>query len=115
MLCFFERNFKETIKVYEVFMNALMALYDSELKNEVFMLLELSNIKNYTQFTGLHGSSNHGKKEGSVAWPGANEIVLLIVDENQKSKFKQVVEDFKKERETPPGLLLFDWQLSEVL
>lgn len=49
-------------------MNALMALYDSELRDEVFTLMELAKIKSYTQFVGLHGSSEHGKRR--APWPG---------------------------------------------
>ncbi|MCB0365875.1 MAG: hypothetical protein H6624_07190 [Bdellovibrionaceae bacterium] len=95
-------------------MNALMALYDSELRDEVFTLMELAKIKSYTQFVGLHGSSEHGKKEGTVAWPGSNEIVLIIVNDEQKAHFHQIVTDYKNERSTRPGLLLFDWNLNEV-
>ena len=95
-------------------MYALMALFDSELREEIFTLMELAQIKNYTQFVGLHGSSDSGKKEGSVAWPGANEIVLLIVNDEQKIRFNQVVTQYKQERPTRPGLLLFDWHLNEV-
>lgn len=95
-------------------MYAMMALYDSELKNEVFTLLEFAQIKNYTQFTNLHGSSQQGKKEGSVAWPGANEILLLIVSENQREKLIEIVNQYKTEREQKPPLLVFDWKLNEV-
>ena len=63
----------------------------------------------------LSGSSEHGKKEGTVAWPGSNEIVLLIVSDEEKKRFKEAVQKFKKEREPAPGLLLFDWALEEVL
>ena len=96
-------------------MSAMMALYDSELKDEIFTLMELANIKNYTQFSNLNGSTSNGKKEGSVAWPGSNEILLLIMDEDKKIEFKSMVEEYKREREKPPGLLLFDWALSGVV
>lgn len=95
-------------------MYAMMALYDSELKNEVFTLLELAEIKNYTQFTSLHGSSQQGKKEGSVAWPGANEILLLIVNDEQKQRLRDVLSQYKDQRDQPPPLLVFDWKLNEV-
>lgn len=95
-------------------MNAMMALYDSELRDEMFTLLELAEIKNYTQFIGLNGSSEHGKKESSVAWPGSNEIILLILDARQRERFSQIVAQYKEERTPRPGLLIFDWALSEV-
>jgi hypothetical protein len=96
-------------------MHAMMALYDSDLKDEVFTILELAKIKNYTQFTNLHGSSAQGKKEGSVAWPGANEILLLILSEGEKSVLLEELNHYKQNRETKPPLLVFDWKLSEVL
>ena len=96
-------------------MYAMMALYDSDLRDELFTLMELSEIKNYTQFRGLSGSSHQGKKENSVAWPGSNEIVLLIMNDQEKEKFKKNVEEFKSERNPKPGLLVFDWQLAEVV
>ena len=93
----------------------MMALYDSDLREEVFTLMELADVKNYTQFVDLKGSSQHGKKEGTVSWPGSNEIILLIMSEEQKANFCEVVSNYKKERSTPPGLLLFDWKLNEVM
>ena len=96
-------------------MLALMILFDSELRDEIFMLLKLTEIQNYTQFTNLKGSSVHGKKEGSVSWPGANEIILLIVNEEQKLRLCEHIKNFKTEREPTPGILVFDWQLKDVL
>jgi len=96
-------------------MFAMMALYDSDLKDEVFTLLELAEIKNYTQFTNLHGSSDQGKKEGTVAWPGANEILLLIVTDQEKQRLIEEIQTYKQQREKKPPLLVFDWALSEVM
>ncbi len=90
----------------------VMALFDSELRDEMFVLLELSGIKNYTHFVGLHGSSNTGKKEGSVAWPGTNEILLLILSTSESNQFQQAVRDFKSRRAKSPGLLTFNWDLN---
>ena len=96
-------------------MFAIMALYDSDLEDEVFTLMELAEIKNYTQFIGLNGSSVHGKKEGTVAWPGSNEILLLVLNAEEKGRFEQVVTDFKQERTPAPKLLIFDWNLNKVM
>lgn len=96
-------------------MNAMMALYDSDLKDEVFAILELAKIKNYTQFTNLHGSSQQGKKEGTVAWPGANEILLLVVSDDEKQQLLEEIVHYKENRDSKPPLLVFDWKLSEVL
>lgn len=96
-------------------MFAMMALFDSDLRSEIFTLMELANIKNYTQFMGLSGSSEQGKKEGSVAWPGSNEIMLLIVSEEERQRFSDIVTRFKQERENKPGLLLFHWKLEGIM
>ncbi|MCB0420995.1 MAG: hypothetical protein KDD61_08365 [Bdellovibrionales bacterium] len=96
-------------------MNAIMALYDSDLKDEIFTLMELAQIKNYTQFRGLNGSSPKGRKEGTVAWPGSNEILLLVLSDTEKAEFQKIVKDYKAERSPSPGLLLFDWSLSGVI
>lgn len=96
-------------------MQALIALFDGELRDEMFLLLEMAEIKNYTHFVGLHGSSNQGKKEGSVSWPGSNEIFLLILSNEQVGEFKNIVKKFKEERNTPPGLLTFTWNLQELV
>ncbi|MFZ4403670.1 MAG: PG0541 family transporter-associated protein [Pseudobdellovibrionaceae bacterium] len=94
--------------------SALMLLYDGELRSEIFLLLEMTGIKNYTQLVNLHGSSNAGKKEGSIAWPGTNEILLLIVSDQEKESLKLAVQNFRKNREIPPGLLSFGWKLEEL-
>lgn len=96
-------------------MYAMMALYDSDLKDEIFTLMELAEVKNYTQFTNLHGSSQQGKKEGSVSWPGANEILLLVVSDEERTRLMKIISDYKNERESKPPLLVFDWNLAEVM
>ena len=94
--------------------NVVMVLFDSELRTEMFVLLELAGVRNYTHLTNLHGSSATGKKEGTVAWPGTNEILLLILTEDERSKLKSIVTDFRARRKTPPGLLSFGWKLAEM-
>jgi len=96
-------------------MHTMMALFDSEIRDEMFLLMELAKIKNYTHFVGLHGSSDHGKKEGSVAWPGTNEIFLLILSDIQLVEFKEVVQSYKANRKQSPGLLIFSWPLAEFM
>jgi hypothetical protein len=96
-------------------MQAIMMLFDSELSDEVFMLMKLSETINYTYFKGLHGSGNQGKKEGSIMWPGTNELVLLLVNEEQLSTIKQRVKEYKESKDGPVGLILFNWNLNEVI
>ena len=95
-------------------MKCVMALFDSDLREELFMLMELAELKNYTHFVGLHGSSNVGKKEGTVAWPGSNEILMMILSESQYEPFKELIAKFKKERKPAPGILLFTWPIAEM-
>lgn len=94
---------------------ATIALFDSELREEIFLLMELSGLKHYTHFTGLHGSSEYGKKEGTVAWPGTNEILLLVLSQEQLKLFREAVQKYKQERNPAPGLLLFSWSLTELV
>lgn len=94
---------------------ALMALFDSEIREEVFLLLDLAKIKNYTHFTQLNGSSEYGKKENTVSWPGSNEILMLIVNASQYDNFKEAVQKYKKERTPQAPLLLLSWDLKELM
>lgn len=96
-------------------MKAVMALFDSDLREELFTIMELCEIKNYTHFVNLRGSSTHGKKDGSVAWPGSNEILLLILSPEQRETFKNNISHYKDNRDSKPGLLVFDWQLDSML
>lgn len=93
----------------------LMTLFDSDLREEVFVLLNLAGIKHYTHFVGLQGSSPIGKKEGSVAWPGSNEILLLILSADEIKNFQEVVSDFKRRRQKAPGILTFNWELRDLM
>lgn len=93
---------------------SLMVLFDSELRKEVFLLMELVKLKQYTHFIGLHGSTETGKKENSATWPGSNEILLILMPKAKFEDFKNEVERFKKERTPPPGILLFSWNLTEL-
>lgn len=96
-------------------MLATMVLYDSELRDQVYLLMELAGLKNYTQFVGLHGSSEHGKKEDTVAWPGSNEILFVMMNEDQYLKFKDQVVKMKTEQKPAPGLFLMAWPLKEFV
>ncbi len=93
----------------------VMTLFDSEIKDEVFLLLDLTKIKNYTHFVNLHGSSEFGKKENTVSWPGTNEILMLILDSNQYLNFLEAAKKYKKERTPAPPLLLMSWDLKELI
>lgn len=93
---------------------AVMALFDSEIREEVFLLLDLASIKNYTHFVNLHGSSEHGKKENTVSWPGTNEILMLIVNKEQYGQFVTAVKKYKSERKPSAPLLLMTWDLKEL-
>ena len=96
-------------------MKALMLIFDSELAEEVFTLMKLAEIVHYTYFKGLHGSGNQGKKEGSITWPGNNELLLMLVKETDLERFKVVVKEFKKNKGVPTGLLFFHWPLTEMI
>jgi|GEM_PF-3739852 len=96
-------------------MQALMLLFDSDLSPEIFMLMKLTEISNYTHFKGLHGSGNQGKKEGSITWPGNNELMMLLLNEQEIVRLKSAIQEFKKNKNGPTGLLLFYWPLSEVI
>jgi hypothetical protein len=95
-------------------MNAAMILFDSSLREEVFMLMKLSNVINYTLFHGLHGSGNQGRKEGTIAWPGTNEILLVLADADGYSKLKETIARYKEEK-GESQLLLFQWDVNEVI
>lgn len=96
-------------------LKAAMILFDSDLREEVFMIMKIVEIVNYTLMPNLFGSGNQGKKEGSVAWPGTNEIVLLVVNSEQYEKVKAEIHRFKMSKASKEGLLLFSWKLDEVV
>jgi hypothetical protein len=95
-------------------MNAVMILFDSALREEVFILMKLAEVINYTLFHGLHGSGNQGKKEGTIAWPGTNEILLVLADKDGYVRLKETISRYKKEK-GEEQLLLFQWDINEVI
>jgi hypothetical protein len=92
-----------------------MALFDSELQEEIFMLAKLAGVVHYTHFHNLFGSGKQGRKEGSVTWPGTNEILMMIMTEEQWENLKEVVKRYKEDKEGESALLLFQWKLNEVV
>jgi hypothetical protein len=96
-------------------MNGIIAIFDSELREEMFLLMRLANVINYTHFVDVHGSGNQGRKQGSIAWPGTNEVFMMVLTNENLEVFKKTISDFKKNRATPPGLVFFHWGLSEVI
>ena len=95
-------------------MKAVMLLFASELVEEALLMIRISNIQNYTHFTGLHGSSKAGKKEGSAAWPGTNEIIMILLSDDELVTLKKIIGDFKIKHPGRP-LLFFNWPLDEVV
>ena len=96
-------------------MNGVIAIFDSELREEMFLLMKLANIINYTHFVGVHGSGNQGKKQDSIAWPGTNEVFMMVLSEKDLKDFKKTISDYKKNRDQKPGLVFFFWPLTEVI
>ena len=96
-------------------MNAVMALFDSELAEEIFLLMKFFEIENYTRFKELHGSGKQGKKEGSITWPGTNEVIMMIMSDDELERFKQVAEDYKVNKGKNPGFIFFFWPLGGVI
>lgn len=96
-------------------MNGVIAIFDSELRDEMFMLMRLADIVNYTHFVNVHGSGKQGRKQGSVAWPGYNEVFMMVLSEDDLKRFKETISDFKKNRDEKPGLVFFTWGLTEVI
>lgn len=96
-------------------MMGVMALFDSELREELFLLMKMGGVINYTHFKGLHGSGNQGRKEGSVTWPGTNEIIMMLMQQNEWENFKDLVKEYKINKGTKTGLLVFQWPLDEVV
>ncbi|MBL6989732.1 MAG: hypothetical protein ISR65_08135 [Bacteriovoracaceae bacterium] len=92
-----------------------MALFDSELVDEIFLLMDFAKLVNYTHFKALHGSGKQGKKQGSITWPGTNELIMLIVNDEQLTKFKEVVREYKQNKTDNKALILFYWPLTEVI
>jgi hypothetical protein len=96
-------------------MYMVMALFDSDLVDEIFLLMKLAKVENYTLFKALHGSGKQGKKEGTVAWPGTNELIMLIMDKEKLEELKKISIEYKKDKNMEAGYILTYWPLNEVI
>jgi hypothetical protein len=88
-------------------MKGLFIIFAPAIEKSVFDEMKKAGIEHYTKFPYLHGVGGHSEPHlDSHVWPGSNEAVLAVVEDNLIPKvitgLKKVKEEFLDE-----GLKMF--------
>ncbi len=78
-------------------MKMLMIAYNEAIDMEVMEILENCAMKNYTKIIGAYGSgSTSGTHLGNDIWPGKNNILYTVCNEEQKNQILSCVRELRK-------------------
>lgn len=95
-------------------MKAIMIIFNQALTEKVEYMLEMLNIKGYTQFPMVLGSGTHTgePRMGTHTWPEMNAATLTIVEDE---KVDVVLEKIRKidEINLEVGIRAFVWNIEK--
>ncbi len=60
-------------------MKMLMLVYSGPTPEQIARLLDAHHVGGYTQFAGVHGAGQTGRRDGSRAWPGESTLFVTVV------------------------------------
>jgi hypothetical protein len=66
-------------------------IYDRAIDEEVLDLLKELEIKYYTKWKDVLGVGRNDPHLGDAVWPGLNNVLMIVIDEEKKSVLLQNV------------------------
>jgi hypothetical protein len=66
-----------------------MVIYAGETPSAVTGLLDASGSGAWTGFSGAHGSGQTGRREGTRAWPGEEQVFLSLVPDEAVAELRE--------------------------
>jgi len=64
-------------------MKLVIAIYDSGIQPDMMGLLERHGIGHHTLLQNVHGAGETGIRTGDPIWPGVNNILMLVLNDDQ--------------------------------
>jgi hypothetical protein len=66
-------------------------VYDRAIDEEVIDLFEGLDIQNYTKWKDSLGVGRHDPHLGNEVWPGLNNVVMAVMEEEKKQKLLNLI------------------------
>lgn len=88
-------------------MRMVYLIYNSGIDDDINDILQRLNITGYTKILVAHGSGGTGRKLGTAIWPGANNVLLMVMPEKQIEPLVAAVRQLKNTFSKNPGISLF--------
>ncbi|MEW6410033.1 MAG: PG0541 family transporter-associated protein [Nitrospirota bacterium] len=77
-------------------MKMVTIIYDSEIDNQMMVILKRANVEKYTKIEDVRGVGSSGAKLNNPIGPGINSMVIVVVDDNTAESLKKSLSALKK-------------------
>jgi hypothetical protein len=97
----------------------LMLVFRSSLKERVHELLEQCDVRAYTEMPESIGAGQTGPAPGVSFYPGANNVIMVAVDEPHAERVEDAVRAWCDEvtrlpNGRKPSIAIFSWPCRQV-
>jgi len=82
----------------------VMAVIEDGIHPDVMELLQARGIDHYTLWQDLEGAGETGPKHGNPVWPGLNNMLMLVLDEEQVEPFIEAMHKLRDSYPVTPGM-----------
>ncbi|MFH0731508.1 MAG: PG0541 family transporter-associated protein [Candidatus Omnitrophota bacterium] len=78
-------------------MKMVMIAYNEAIESDVMEVLQNCALKNYTKVPGIFGKGDtSGTHSGNDIWPGRNNLLFVVCDEQQAKQMLSCVKELRK-------------------
>jgi len=85
-------------------MKLVYAIVESGVLPDVQEIMEAQGITGWTRFTDVQGAGERNVHEGTPVYPGLNEVLLLVLDEEQIQPFVDRCHEVRDSFPLKPGM-----------
>jgi hypothetical protein len=89
-------------------MKMLMAIIDSEKKEELELLLKREGVTGFTEIPNANGFGSTGFKMSSAAFPGSSAVIYALLEEEQLQRIVSMIQGYCTECRQHMRLLHWD-------
>lgn len=85
-------------------MKLVTVIYDSGIEPDMEKLLKQHGIEHYTLLRNVHGAGETGIRGGDPVWPGVNNVLLLVLNDDQVQPLITAAHAMREAFPLTPGL-----------
>lgn len=84
-------------------MNLVLVVFHETYTDDVRQVLESLAVPGYTEYRGLRGSGETGRRLDTGVWPGRNSAVMAVVSAEETDRVVEALKAFKATLPAPHG------------